>query len=299
MRLTAYVLVCGFVLVGAIFDSAVAEADSITVQAGLLGGSIGYSAGGGSPGSGVVTGGAPGAAVAPPAHGGAHTASAKAAGSGPFYASTPALADNGTGGFCITFLPQAAASAAAASAVTNSYNGVVSNLHGQSYSSCQRATQAAGVPVGAAAPPPPPPPSAVAASYWSTHGQDLLAVPKPYIAPGYALTGLPGYLQTGAPVAQHFGGSTPLGALSITAHGTFVVDWGDGQSATFTIPGGPYPTGTITHTWDMVGTYEVSVTEDWTATWSLGGQQGTLGALHTRGAIPAFQARQLESVRNR
>ncbi len=139
----------------------------------------------------------------------------------------------------------------------------------------------------------------MAASYWSTHGQDLLAVPKPYIAPGYALTGLPGYLQTGAPVAQHFGGSTPLGALSITAHGTFVVDWGDGQSATFTIPGGPYPTGTITHTWDMVGTYEVSVTEDWTATWSLGGQQGTLGALHTRGAIPAFQARQLESVRNR
>jgi len=295
-------VILGFFVVLCYFSEmipAVGASSPATVQISGSDGSILYSAGGGSPGSGAVTGGAPGAAVAPPAHGGAHTASAKAAGSGPFYASTPALADNGTGGFCITYLPQAAASAAAASAVTNSYNGVVSNLHGQSYSSCQRANQGAGVPAGAAAPPPPPPPSAVAASYWSTHGQDLLAVPKPYIAPGYALTGLPGYLQTGAPVAQHFGGSTPLGALSITAHGTFVVDWGDGQSATFTIPGGPYPTGTITHTWDMVGTYEVSVTEDWTATWSLGGQQGTLGALHTRGAIPAFQARQLESVRNR
>lgn len=297
MRLGPYVVVCGLVLLGVTCDSVVAEADSITVEAGLLGGSIGYSASGGSPGS--AAGSAPAAGPAPAAAGdGTPTVASSPGGSGPFYASTPALADNGKGGFCITFSPQPASSAGSAAAVTNSYNGVLANIH-QYYSNCQQGTPAPGGSGGAAPAPPPPPPSAVAASYWSTHGEDLLAVPKPYIAPGYAVTGLPGYLETGAPVTQHFTASTPLGPLSIDAHGSFLVDWGDDKSGTYTTPGGPWPTGTITHTWDTVGTYDVSVTEGWTATWSLGGQQGTLTELHTRGAIPAFQARQLESVRNR
>lgn len=285
--------------IGVVLGASVAEASVIQLFDGPFGGSIGYSASGGSPGSGTGAGSGP---VPVPTHGpaggGAHTAAAGPVAPGPFFGQTPALADNGTGGFCITYFLQPAASAAAASTVTNSFNGVVANLHRQSYSNCQQGSQTGRGP-GGAAPPPPPPPSAVAASYWSAHGQELLAVPKPYIAPGYALTGLPGYLETGVPVAQQFSGSTPLGSLSIAAHGTFVVDWGDGQTATFTTPGGPWPTGTVTHTWDNVGSYHVSVTEDWTATWSLGGQQGTLAALHTRGAIPAFQARQLESIRNR
>lgn len=262
-------------------------------------GSILYAASGGSPGSSSGGGAAPaGKAASPGAGGGAHTVAAKSS-SGPavYYGQVPALADNGSGGSCITYLPQPAGSAAAAAAVTGSYNGVVSNLRMQSFANCQQAASAGGAHTAAA--PPPPPPSAVAATYWSAHGQELLAAPKPYIAPGYALTGLPGYLQTGAPVVQQFTASTPIGGLSIAAHGTFVVDWGDGQSGTYTTPGGPYPTGTITHTWDNVGTYDVSVTEDWTAAWSLGGQRGTLGALYTRGSIPAFQAHQLESVRNR
>lgn len=281
-----------------LLDAAPAHANAIQLFDGPFGGSIGYSASGESPGFAAPSVPAVGPAPAAAA-GGPHTVTAGPAGSGPYYASTPALADNGTGGFCITFNQQPASSAGAAATVTNSYNGVLSNIH-QYYSNCQPGAPAAGNPAGAApGPPPPPPPSVVAASYWSTHGQDLLAVPRPYIAPGDALTGLPGYLETGAPLAQQFAASTPLGPLGITAHGTFLVDWGDGQSATYTTSGGPWPTGTITHTWATIGTYYVSVTENWTATWALGGASGTLTELHTRGAIPAFQARQLESVRNR
>ncbi len=226
---------------------------------------------------------------------------AKSAGPPVYYASTPTLADNGQGGSCITYYSQPVPSAAAAAATTTSYQNVLTTIYPY-YAMCQAGGQAAGgQPQRAQATPSPPPPSpsAVAATYWAVHGQDLLAAPKPYIAPGYALTGLPGYLETGAPIAQQFSAPTPLGALSINTHGTFLVDWGDGQTGVYTTPGGPWPTGTITHTWDTVGTYDVSVTEDWTATWSLGGANGSLTELHTRGAIPAFQARQLESVRNR
>lgn len=129
----------------------------------------------------------------------------------------------------------------------------------------------------------------------------MLPHPAPHIAPGYALTGNPGYLQTNAPVARTFTAATPVGTLTITAQGSFVVNWGDGSGWTgpYRTPGAPWPNGQITHVWENVGTYDVVAVESWTATWSLAGQTGTLTKLETSGSIPAFQVRQLESVRNR
>jgi hypothetical protein len=152
-----------------------------------------------------------------------------------------------------------------------------------------------------AAAPAPPPPSAIAASWWQVNGEDLLPRPAPYIAPGYALAGNPGYLQTNAPITQTFTASTPAGTLTITARGTFLVNWGDGTGWTgpYSTPGAPWPEGQITHVWEDVGTYDVVAVEYWTATWSLAGQGGTLTSLETYGSIPAFQVRQLEAVRNR
>jgi hypothetical protein len=61
-------------------------------------------------------------------------------------------------------------------------------------------------------------------------------------------------------------------------------------------PGGPYPSGTITHTYDNTGTVTITVREDWTATWSIGALHGTLEALHTTGTDPGFVVRQIQAV---
>src|SRR5947209_8174053 len=81
---------------------------------------------------------------------------------------------------------------------------------------------------GGTAPAPPVPPAAVAGSFSSLHGADLLGRPAPSIAPGYALAGKLGYLETHAQTERQFSNPTPLGPLTISARGTFLVDWGDG-----------------------------------------------------------------------
>jgi hypothetical protein len=145
------------------------------------------------------------------------------------------------------------------------------------------------------------PPSVIASTFWDQHGQDLLAHPVPEIRPGYALAGKTAYLEAGSPTTQTFSNATPAGALVIGAAGSFFVDWGDGSgmSGPYGDAGGPYPNGDITHVWVDAGAYTVTVYEQWTAHWSLGGQQGTLTTLRTVGQLPNFSVRQLESVRNR
>jgi hypothetical protein len=152
-------------------------------------------------------------------------------------------------------------------------------------------------PAGAA----PLPPGAIAGTFWAQHGVDLLGRPAPSIAPGYALAGKLGYLETHAPTTKQFSNPTPLGVLTISASGTFLVDWGDGtgQQGPYDTAGAPWPDGQITHAWDDIGHYDVNVVEVWSATWSLAGAHGTLAALRTEGTIPNFEVRQLESVRNR
>ncbi len=152
------------------------------------------------------------------------------------------------------------------------------------------------------APPKPnvPYPSAVAASYWTQAGANQLPHPHPYIAPGYALAGLRGYLEVRAPLTATFSDSTVLGTLTIHATAVVWVNWGDGAAndGPFHTSGGPFPSGTITHYWDFDGSYDVVVDEDWSATWDLNGTSGTLSGLQTEGTIAKFEVGQLESVRN-
>ncbi|MBW3615720.1 MAG: hypothetical protein KY439_10500, partial [Actinobacteria bacterium] len=78
------------------------------------------------------------------------------------------------------------------------------------------------------------------------------------------------------------------------------VDWGDGTvERNIRRRGGPWPEGDITHVYTHVGTYTVTVTQRWTATWRVGSQQGVIAdRLVTTGSLP-IEARQLQAVRNR
>jgi len=118
------------------------------------------------------------------------------------------------------------------------------------------------------------------------------------IPPGYAITGKPAFLVTDGTVAPApFAQQTPLGPMSIVAHGTYWVDWGDGsRGGPFPAESQGYPSGDIVHTYDDVGTVTVTVTEAWTATWRLGAAHGTLDQLHTQAVIPDFVVRQVQAV---
>jgi hypothetical protein len=213
-------------------------------------------------------------------------------------AAVPYLTDGGNGAFCITVQDRSTTNADVANSTNNAYEHRWQTLVGN-YLLCPGAQPAGSPPAGAAAQPLPP--AAMAGSFWALHGADLLGRPTPSIAPGYALAGKLGYLETHASTTRQFSNPTPLGPLTISARGTFLVDWGDasGQQGPYDTAGAPWPDGQITHAWDDVGRYDVTVVEVWTATWSLAGADGSLAALRTQATIRQFEVRQLESVRNR
>ena len=138
-------------------------------------------------------------------------------------------------------------------------------------------------------------PAVIATRFWETIP---LPAPKPAVPPGFAITGKPAYLVTHGQVAPAaFNQQTVVGALHITARGTYEINWGDGSvTGPYAAEGRPYPNGNIAHTYDNVGTDTITVTETWTATWELGAAGGTLQQLQTRGTVAAFPVRQVQAV---
>jgi hypothetical protein len=137
-------------------------------------------------------------------------------------------------------------------------------------------------------------PAAIAARYWE---RIPLPIPAPHIAPGWAITGKLAYLETNGELRQVYTNSTIFGPLEIVATGGYYVDWGDGETTgPYRVEGKPWPDGQITHEYIWTGHYDIVVTERWTATWSLGGQSGTLRELRTTGRIDDFEVRQVQAV---
>jgi hypothetical protein len=125
-----------------------------------------------------------------------------------------------------------------------------------------------------------------------------LPTPEPYIAPGRAITGLFAYLETRGETTHTFTEpNTPFGPLEIVAKGAYYVDWGDGtKTGPHPHEGGPWPDGRIKHEYLRVGTYDIVVTERWTATWSFGTESGNLDELRTVGRIEDFPVQQIQAV---
>lgn len=141
-------------------------------------------------------------------------------------------------------------------------------------------------------------PQGYAVQYWN---QIPLPNPDPYIAPGRAITGMYAYLETRGSTTHTFTEpDTPFGTLTIVANGAYYVDWGDGtETGPHPYEGEPWPDGRIRHEYLRVGSYDVVVTERWTATWSFGSESGTLDELRTVGRIEDFPVEQIQAVRLR
>ncbi len=134
----------------------------------------------------------------------------------------------------------------------------------------------------------------VAARYWE---QIPLPRPQPTIAPGRAITGKLAYLETRGEITHTYTNSTVFGPVQIVATGSYTVNWGDGTTTgPHRFEGKPWPYGQITHDYLNVGTYNVVVTEKWTATWSLDGENGVLRTLQTTGRIDNFPVEQIQAV---
>ncbi len=121
--------------------------------------------------------------------------------------------------------------------------------------------------------------------------------PNPQIAPGRAITGKWAYLETRNQTQFEAQRSTLVGPLTIHATGTYSVDWGDGErSGPHSVEGKAWPDGEIRHDYINIGSYDVVVTERWTATWQIGAWSGTLRNLQTVGRIDDFPVEQIQAV---
>ncbi|MEW6152658.1 MAG: hypothetical protein AB1673_01530 [Actinomycetota bacterium] len=138
-------------------------------------------------------------------------------------------------------------------------------------------------------------PGAYAARYWELIPHPH---PDPYVAPGWAIVGKTMYLETrGKTRHTHYVPETPFGPLTIESVGQYYVDWGDGESSgPHSFEGKPWPDGEITHDYVWSGTYDIVVTQRWTATWSFGANSGVLRDIETEGRIEGFPAREIQAV---
>lgn len=137
-------------------------------------------------------------------------------------------------------------------------------------------------------------PRTIAVRHWE---EIPLPIPRPHIAPGWGITGKRAFLETNGTTTYTHTSPTPLGQLRIVATGRYVVDWGDGEtSGPHSGEGGPWPDGDITHDYGWAGTYDVVVTERWSATWQIGAAGGVLHELETTGRIDDFLVRELQAV---
>ena len=135
--------------------------------------------------------------------------------------------------------------------------------------------------------------------------------PAPRIQPGYAIAGLPAFLEPGgteelAPVTR---ADTPYGPFRAEARQSLSVHWGQGavdaesgESGWVTYgdrSGGPWPDGDISFVYRDPGTVTVQVVREWTFEWSFAdGPAGTL-SFALEGEAGPFEIDEVQAVRVR
>lgn len=125
-----------------------------------------------------------------------------------------------------------------------------------------------------------------------------MPVPGPVIsAPNGGICGAVHSLALGIePRASFTDPDTPFGPLVVHVTGTFVVDWGDGSSGSYSTAGAPWPNTEISHSWAVSRHYDITVTATWTADWTFGGYSGVVAGLTTTGAIRNWPVMEAQAV---
>jgi hypothetical protein len=144
-------------------------------------------------------------------------------------------------------------------------------------------------------------PAAIAQAFVRSLG---IPAPEPRIDPGWALTGMPAYLEIhGQEAFTHDEQIPGFGQLRVSFEPTyFEIDWGDGTTRVVDDgrTGAPYDgpeSQQISHTYaDVDGGNVVRVDARWHATWRLAGFSGVVGGLQTSEEFP-LEVREMQSVR--
>jgi len=100
----------------------------------------------------------------------------------------------------------------------------------------------------------------------------LLTTAHPSQQPaGRGVVNLPTLFATNTPVAQVFN-ETLLGVqVTLNVDASWTWDFGDGTTLTSTDPGGAYPIASLSHVYLAGGSYVVTLTTNWTGTFSMAG----------------------------
>ena len=100
----------------------------------------------------------------------------------------------------------------------------------------------------------------------------LLTTAHPSQQPaGAGVVNLPTLFSTNTPVAQAFN-ETLLGVqVTLNVDASWTWDFGDGTTLTSSDPGGAYPIASLNHVYRHAGTYTVTLTTNWTGTFSMAG----------------------------
>ncbi|MDA8024948.1 MAG: hypothetical protein M0T78_00170 [Actinomycetota bacterium] len=116
-----------------------------------------------------------------------------------------------------------------------------------------------------------------------------LPIPNPSFDPPFTLVSIPAYLSTGATLSDHLDLMTSFGRVIANATGVLNINFGDrSPTLTTTSAGGPYPSGTILHTWLTAGCFDVNITENWTVNYEIPNGSGQITGITTAASIPNY-----------
>lgn len=147
-----------------------------------------------------------------------------------------------------------------------------------------------------------PPPAVTTPNLIQIPGDNLLLegdlpLAQPQIAPGRAITGLRSYLVISGDTQYGASRSDGIGFVyyDCNRQNTVHVDWGDHTDEPFDNPGAPYPTGTVTHVYQTVGDYDVTVTTNWNCDYTQNGVPFQK-QLNKTAVLPKFPVLQVQAI---
>jgi hypothetical protein len=131
-------------------------------------------------------------------------------------------------------------------------------------------------------------------SWWKVTAERVLPIPRVTTTPDYGIVNTPNYLTILGSRTLTFTTNTPVGPVTVSAVGTISIETPTGLQGPYLTLGGPYPDGTILYTSQTPGTFLLSATETWTASYRLGGTSGPLPTVVITGpsdALPVISLR--------